>query len=888
MSAPELILKTTPPRLLRGVAKRDRLHSFWLSARERSAILVTAPAGFGKTTVLLQWRRQWLEQGALVGWLSADARDEPLRFVRALLHALGSASGKAVFGALAAHAENKADQGMAMLTALLGEIALLGTETVLMLDDAERLPGATVGTALPYLLLNAPPNLHVVIGSRSLLSLPMTELVARGSLALLKAEDLRFRLEESIELLEWRLQHRLSVHQAAKLHDAVQGWPIGLQFAISRVEYEDDPAAAIGTFSARQGDLQHYFVDALLRDLSADESDFLVRIAILDYLQAGLCEAVTGHAGTDRLLDRLAKETPLIMGGHEDWLRLHPLARDFLLERFEHLPREEQVGLHARASAWFAERERFHEAARHALASGDEAQAHAYAMRSLAMLGAQGRLTEAREWLACIPARMLDRDMSLKLVAAWVFALGDRNEEALRVALKAAADPASAPLRRMIALRVAGGAAIYADRLGLVADLVARWPDTSHIQDPLYIVAPLNGSAILALHAGSTAEVRELAARVVAHGESGSMRLAAALARTLAGLSHLWDGNAYQTELALSPALATVEREEGRRSTIACTYAAVLAAAMLQRGRPDTAQALLADRLDVIENGFPDIVLAAYYTLVRIALDKGDERRALAALDNLDALAGRRQLPRLQLHALAERIRIHALSRRTETVARLVASLDQLAPVFRRKAYLPLLPQYGLVTAIAKAYASFGREHLDEAERQLKAADTLAHQLHRNYDMQALKVLRAVLARHRGAVEAATLMSEAIGLAQLGGNVRLLVDTHPEAVRMASELHPEPADEWLAQPPESAETAPSSAALPSMPLPGRQGLLTAKEAEILHLLDKGLSNKMIARTLDISGETVKWHLKNLFQKLSAGTRRHAVDRARLLGLVGEH
>lgn len=400
-------------------------------------------------------------------------------------------------------------------------------------------------------------------------------------------------------------------------------------------------------------------------------------------------------------------------------------------------------------------------------------------------------------------------------------------------------------------------------------------------------MAPLNGSAILALHAGNTTEVRELAARVVAHGQGGSMRLAAALARTLIGLSHLWDGNAYQTELTLSPALAAVEREEGRRSTIACTYAAVLAAAMLQRGRPDTAQALLADRLDVIEGGFPDIVLAAYYTLVRIALDNGDERRALAALDNLDALAERRRLPRLQVHALAERVRIHALSRRTETVDRLLASLDQLAPVFRRKAYLPLLSHYGLVAAIAKAYAAFGRRHLDEAERQLKTADALAHRLHRNYDAQALKVLRAVLARQRGAVEAATLMSEAIGLAQLGGNVRLLIDTHPEAVRMASEIRSASADEPPAQAPDSVDAAPASTAALSLPLSVRQGLLTAKEAEILHLLDKGLSNKLIARTLDISGETVKWHLKNLFQKLSAGTRRHAVDRARLLGLVGE-
>ncbi|WP_172461781.1 LuxR C-terminal-related transcriptional regulator [Dyella jiangningensis] len=881
-----MILKTTPPRLLSGVVKRDLVHSFWTSARERSAIVLAAPAGFGKTTVLLQWRYQWMEHGARVAWLNVDAQDEPVRFALALLHALGNASGAVVFSTLAAQCENKAEQGMAILTALLGEVALLRTEIVLMLDDAERLPDVTLRTSLSYLLLNAPANLHVVIGSRAALPLPISEMVAKKSLAVLKAEELRFRLEESIDLLDRRLEGRLSVHESAKLHEAVQGWPIGLQFAISRLEYEDDLAAAINTFSAREGDLQDYFVDALLHDLTTAEADFLVQIAILDYLQAELCEAVTGRAEAGNLLNHFAKETPLIMAGPEDWVRLHPLARDFLLERLEHRPRTEQVELHARASRWFAGRERFHEAAHHALAAGDEAQAQAYAARSLWLLGAQGKLTEARQWLAFIPPRLLASDMSLKLVAAWVLALSGRSDEALRIAMKAAADPASTPLRRMIALRVAGGAAIYADRLGLVAELVARWPTATTVDDPLYVAAPLNGSAIVALHAGHSSKVRELAAQVLKHGETGSMRLASALARTMTGLSHLWEGSACQAEAVLQPALIKTEREEGRRSTIACNYAAVLAAAMLRRGQPDAAHALLADRLDVIEEGFPDIVLVAYDTLVRIALDKGDERRALAALDNLDSLAKRRQLPRLQLHCVSEQVRIHAMSRRNETVSTLVTNLDDLAPAFRRKAHLSFLEHYLLVASTAKAYAAFARNHLDEAERQLQCADALAHQLGRSYDMQVLKVLRALLAKQRGTTEAAALMSEAIDLARLGGNVRLLADAHPDATRVACELHLLSPDEQTTGP-EAVEATSPSPASSSAPPPVQQGLLTAKEAEILHLLNKGMPNKLIARALGISSETVKWHLKNLFQKLSAGTRRHAVGRARLLGLVSE-
>jgi LuxR family maltose regulon positive regulatory protein len=120
------------------------------------------------------------------------------------------------------------------------------------------------------------------------------------------------------------------------------------------------------------------------------------------------------------------------------------------------------------------------------------------------------------------------------------------------------------------------------------------------------------------------------------------------------------------------------------------------------------------------------------------------------------------------------------------------------------------------------------------------------------------------------------MLAEALGLARLGGLARQLADTHPVAVGMAREL---PDDATAAAPPPARPS-------PSAPVPApRQALLTAKEAEILRLLDKGLSNKSIARTLGISSETVKWHVKNLFAKLSAGTRRHAVDRARLLGLV---
>jgi LuxR family maltose regulon positive regulatory protein len=163
-------------------------------------------------------------------------------------------------------------------------------------------------------------------------------------------------------------------------------------------------------------------------------------------------------------------------------------------------------------------------------------------------------------------------------------------------------------------------------------------------------------------------------------------------------------------------------------------------------------------------------------------------------------------------------------------------------------------------------------------------ADRLAAQTHRRRDTLTIKVLRAVVARQRNATNALPLLSEALSLAAIGGIERLLVDTHPLAVQMGLELRGAPIGATTRAKPAGQGKQPTAVA--ARPALSRSGPLTPKEAEILRLLENGMSNKLIARALEISDETVKWHLKNLFSKLSAGTRKHVVDRARLLGLIG--
>jgi LuxR family maltose regulon positive regulatory protein len=885
MAAPEFVLKVTPPRPPRAAIQRAWLQRLGDEGRERTAMTVIAPAGFGKTTLLVQWRRHWMEEGVVVAWFRAHETDDAARFTTGLVHAMHVASGRAAFDSLGTQFAGDPGGDVEALTELLGEIAHMGKPTMMMIDDAERLPEDTAQQSLRYLLDNAPPNFHIVIASR--VPVPteiLRELRAKGEVLAVDTNDLRFTLEESTALLRQRLGQRLPLDDCAKLHDLTGGWPLGLQLVASTIEREPDIAAAFHAVSARHGDIEAFFLDALVSRLPPEMTEFLVRTSILEHLEAASCKAVTGDPGAQEMLDRLQTETPIMMpAGREGALQVHQLARDFLLGRFERLPREEQAALHARAAQWFAGQERFHEAAMHAFAMGDTAQAHAFAARALLTLTLEGKVLEARGWLDRIPRAIVDDDVNIRVAAAWVLSIGPGNAEALKTTMTELEDPALPAHLGFIAARAAGAASVYGDRIGLLPGILetwehSHWKVTIPVDEPQQTIAMSNARAVIAFNAGHMQATREELAGLPPEIEHKVAPMPMGNRTMLDSLSHLIEGDARLAEDILTPALVIVERTEGRRSLLACVYASVLAAALLERDRPADAETLLAYRLDVIDHvGLPDNILIAYRTLVYVALADNDEHRALLVLQSLSTLAQARQIPRLSVYALAERIRIHALAERIETAEVQLRELDDLASAFDVPALAVFKPRVALANAIAHAYVSIARRDFKQANAHLDAAERLALQTGRRRDGMAVMVLRAVAA---GLPDGAQLLTEALSLAALGGCDRLLADTHPLAVRMRADMA------------RNSETPVATHPMPHR-APGRRthlsaphgGLLTLKEAEILALIDKGMANKVIARTMGISPETVKWHVKNLSQKLAAGTRQHAVDRARMLGLL---
>ncbi len=257
-------MKVTPARVPRDLLIRQRLSYDAPDFRDRPAIVAQAPAGFGKTAVLAQWRREHLARGTVVAWLSAQEEDDTQRFVRGLALAVRVASGRPNFGHTLL--EGAVPAGLEAVTAWLDDVAQSALDIVMIIDEADRLPPDS-REALTYLIHNAPSNLRIIVAARPECDLGVADLIPYGHCAMLGAVSLRFELEETIALARSRLNGRIDADTGARLHELTEGWPLGLQLALSAISRSTDARAAIESMAGRSGALHGHFVDALLANL---------------------------------------------------------------------------------------------------------------------------------------------------------------------------------------------------------------------------------------------------------------------------------------------------------------------------------------------------------------------------------------------------------------------------------------------------------------------------------------------------------------------------------------------------------------------------------------------------------------------------------------------
>lgn len=885
-TASSLLLKVTPARLPRDLLARQRLCSDDAEFRDRAAIVVQAPAGFGKTALLAQWRLEHLARGTVVSWLSAQEEDDPQRFVQALALAVRVGSGRPTFGHTLL--EGAPAVGLEGITTWLAEIAQSALDIVQIVDEAERLPDAS-REALTYVIHNAPSNLRVVVAARPECDLGVADLLAYGHCLTVGVPLLRFQLEETIALARTRLGNRIDADAGARLHELTEGWPLGLQLALSAAARSADPRAAIGAMATRSGELHGHLVDALLAKLDPDDAEFLTRICIADDLHADLCREMTGMPDAADRLARLARETPLLVASEDsEWMRLHAVARDALRERFARLAPAARSGLRGRASAWLARQGLLEEAARHALASGRREEACDLAERCLyENLMTRGHLNSVLEWVSRLPADELDRRPRLLLAAAWAYAVSERHAEAEAIVARILAHAGDDEALRCEGALILTGAAAFADDPDRVAALLDPWAESPPLADPLLLQMHANRHAYRTLLEGDPARAR----RVQQQAPQGASRYLAVArwGEFVIGLSYLWEGQVRLTESLLRPSLASAEAELGRRDPFVCMLAALVAAAAWELDRPQEAAALLANRLDVLErSGLPEAVLLGFRTAARIAAAEGAEHRALELLEGMSAAGQSRGLPRLAIASLADQVRMHARRFRPETCRALLMRIDAMmaaddmprGPLWRRSVEW--------VQHLAHANAAIAAQQWRAALEPLARAGAAAEAMNLGRVRIEVMALRAFVLDRIGE-KSGPLLREAMDLAATYGLARLFADAHPAlgdlAQRAAAAEQSKPGTVPVAAPalqPTAPMQPPRASAVPRA-TPSLA--LTPKEREVLELLARNLSNKEIALAMQIGEETIKWHLKNLFGKLDAGTRKQVVRRAQLLGLL---
>ncbi len=412
------------------VLPRPRLTGVLAEARP-TLVLLAAPPGFGKTTVLAQWREA---DGRPFACVSLDGADnDPAVFWSYVVEAIRRFQPSFGASALAALPACRADVAETVLPAILSELESLGDEIVLVLDDYQVIESRECHDSVAFLLERRPRNVTVALSSRSDPPIPIGRLRATGELLEVRALDLCLTRDEAAAFLNETLQLGLSSESVTVLHERTEGWPVGVQLASLSLRTVRDPTAFVARFGGSSRHVVDYLAEVVLDTLEPDVREFLLETSILESMNGALCDAVTGRENSAAVLLAIERANLFLLplDDRREWYRYHQLFAETLRTQLARRDEEHRRELHRRASRWLGDEGRVFEAVRHAIAAGDlDAAADLVAERWVTAVLVE-RAEPILRWLDLLPAARVEHDARLALARAWALSRLDRREEAL-------------------------------------------------------------------------------------------------------------------------------------------------------------------------------------------------------------------------------------------------------------------------------------------------------------------------------------------------------------------------------------------------------------------------------------------------------------------------
>ena len=907
---PELLkTKLFIPRTRGKIVPRPRLVELLNAGLDKKLTLITAPAGFGKTTLVVAWLKQIHLPAA---WLSLDEADNDLpRFLTYLAAALQRVDEQFGASLISAIQSPQLPAIEKVLTGLLNEIALGKDPLILVLDDFHLLTDPAILDVVEFLLHHQLPQLHLVLITREDPALPLARLRAQSQLIEIRARDLRFTPGEADTFFRDVMGLSLSRQDIDELEGRTEGWAVGLQLAGLSMQKQADLKSFIADFSGSNRHILDYLTDEVLQRQPEDIRTFLLQTAILDRLNGSLCDALTGQAGSDELLAHLEAANLFVIPLDEErrWYRYHHLFSDLLRNQLIRSQPQLIPELHRRASSWYEENGDIRTAIDHALQDTDLAQAARLIEQHAIPRLYQGEVAMVVGWFDRLPDNVLRSAPMLCISKAWALVLMQRGERRgeVSLALKAAEEALDhVNAEQKLSDQVAGHAAS-------IQALLLRRPALIN-KEPEKLIA-LSQEAQRRLPVEEKG-IRSIAALNIGYGYQALANLeAASLAFTQAMEEGLSGGNYYAAiygqinlvsgallEGRLREALQLCEANIERFNKIlAGQYFPPIgglyilkASLLVEFNRLSEAEQKLMEGLDLVGwTGESSAYRRGYTTLARLRAIQGDRSAMLEAVKTLEET-----WPEGILYAQALR---QCMSIRN--------SPDNAEVLQEAQTWLALsgieFDGLGVIDSVDPINTSRFRDYLYTAHVMARLAigqpglfrlEGVHAYLKRQQDFSVshgfvswvveLAIARTLLyqaeARKHEALET---LEEALSAALHTGHWRTFLDEGKALQTLLVELNPRLKDHALKTFANGLMEAFSNG--PAKPeIDNRHGaVLTEREVEVLRSLDMGLSYEEVGQQLFLSLNTVQFHVKNIYSKLLVNKRVRAIEKAREMNLI---
>ncbi|MCD6030782.1 MAG: ATP-dependent transcriptional regulator [Thermomicrobiales bacterium] len=875
-----------PPQTHRVVRRARLVDALEREIPDRKLVLISAPAGYGKTTLLAQWAHT---SALRIAWLSLGEEDnDPDRFFRYLLAAWETVHPDirdSPLGLLLGAQEPDRD---AVLAAFINVANDLTDHTVFVLDDAHLIEDASIHEALIFLLDHLPSTLHFVLAGRDELPLPLARYRAHHVLLELRADDLQFRVDETATFLNSLMGLDLPQDAIVSLHAQLEGWIAGLQLVSLTLHRESEGNPLV--VSGRHRFIADYLSEDVLAHLSDETRRFLMQTSILDRLSGSLCDAVTGTSGGQEMLESLERENLFLvpLDDSREWFRYHRLFADFLRAELHRSHPDQVRDLHRRAARWYLTHDLPDEAFPHAVA-GDDLDLGVRIFDRYANAKLQGgEYAVLRRWLDALPAAWYAAYPVFDLARAGLLAFSGAVDACMRcvddVEQKLAhvdGESARRQLAKVTAIRCAIAcmqndltqAKAYADRA--LRDL----PEDDLGFRPL-IYGALGDSY---RQHGLWAEAKACYLEATGFSDAPVFRVESAhMFGALADLE-LRQGHLRNAAGYWSKALVAIQdRENWGRLPLPVIGWVYLRVGELQYERNELPEAWdhLSRGLERAELGGDVRALIAGSVIAgRLKLTEGDVEAATGYLERARSLLTEAPFPDWTIHFERYQVDLWLVQDRLRSaVAWAEEMLTAGALEARPESEVAQLALARVL--IIKADAPARDRALALLARLLQAAEAEGRA---GIQIEAL-VLRA-LAHWQGGDRPGAMISleRALRLAEPEGYVRLFADLGRPMSRLLQEARsrdvmPDYAARLLAAC--GADLAPAGVGAGVLPEP-----LSTREREVLELIAAGLTNREIAETLSISPETVKKHTGSIYGKLGVRSRTEAAVKARNLDVL---